>query len=99
MRWPAAHLDLQTEQFLDQRGIAADHICRLIFKIFALATSQADIYPRFGPTMEWDTAAGEAVLAGAAEQFMTRKDSCIVTASQAGGTARLFLRRLWFLIP
>ncbi|MEX1148093.1 MAG: inositol monophosphatase family protein, partial [Sphingomonadales bacterium] len=26
---------------------------------------RADIYPRFGPTMEWDTAAGDAVLRAA----------------------------------
>ncbi|MGH6936018.1 MAG: inositol monophosphatase family protein, partial [Methylocella sp.] len=26
---------------------------------------QADVYPRFGQTMEWDTAAGDAVLRGA----------------------------------
>jgi len=26
---------------------------------------EADIYPRFAPTCEWDTAAGEAVLRGA----------------------------------
>ena len=34
-------------------------------KFCLLASGQADIYPRFGPTMEWDTAAGHAVLAAA----------------------------------
>ena len=27
-----------------------------------VAEGKADVYPRFGPTMEWDTAAGDAVL-------------------------------------
>lgn len=30
-------------------------------KICMVAEGQADVYPRFGPTMEWDTAAGHAV--------------------------------------
>ena len=33
-------------------------------KLCALADDQADIYPRFGPTSEWDIAAGNAVLVG-----------------------------------
>ena len=34
-------------------------------KFCLLASGQADIYPRLGPTMEWDTAAGHAVLLAA----------------------------------
>jgi 3'(2'), 5'-bisphosphate nucleotidase len=34
-------------------------------KICAVASGKADIYPRFGPTSEWDTAAGDAVLRSA----------------------------------
>lgn len=34
-------------------------------KICAVAAGKADMYPRFGPTCEWDTAAGHAVLLGA----------------------------------
>jgi 3'(2'), 5'-bisphosphate nucleotidase len=30
-----------------------------------VATGEADLYPRLGRTMEWDTAAGDAVLRGA----------------------------------
>ncbi len=30
-------------------------------KFCTLAEGAADVYPRFGPTMEWDTAAGHAV--------------------------------------
>jgi 3'(2'), 5'-bisphosphate nucleotidase len=30
-------------------------------KFCTLAEGEADVYPRFGPTMEWDTAAGQAV--------------------------------------
>ncbi len=34
-------------------------------KICAVASGRADIYPRFGPTCEWDTAAGHAILRAA----------------------------------
>jgi 3'(2'), 5'-bisphosphate nucleotidase len=34
-------------------------------KFCLLAAGEADLYPRFGRTMEWDTAAGDAVLRGA----------------------------------
>lgn len=34
-------------------------------KICAIAAGKADLYPRFGPTCEWDTAAAQAVLEGA----------------------------------
>jgi 3'(2'), 5'-bisphosphate nucleotidase len=30
-----------------------------------VAAAEADLYPRLGPTMEWDTAAGHAVLLAA----------------------------------
>lgn len=34
-------------------------------KFGLIARGAADVYPRFGPTMEWDTAAGQAILAAA----------------------------------
>lgn len=34
-------------------------------KICLVAEGEADIYPRFGPTMEWDTAAGQAIVENA----------------------------------
>ncbi|MDB5406580.1 MAG: 3(2),5-bisphosphate nucleotidase CysQ [Rhodospirillales bacterium] len=42
-------------------------------KFGLLASGEADLYPRFGPTMEWDTAAGHAVL-NAAGGRMTLHD-------------------------
>ena len=60
-----SHLDPRTEQFLNQHGIDQTKSISSSLKFLLLATGHADIYPRFGPTMEWDTAAGEAVLAGA----------------------------------
>jgi 3'(2'), 5'-bisphosphate nucleotidase len=40
-------------------------------KFCMLAAGEADIYPRFGPTMEWDTAAGQAILEAAGGSVAT----------------------------
>lgn len=40
-------------------------------KFCLLAAGEADYYPRFGPTMEWDTAAGHAVLMAAGGRIDT----------------------------
>ena len=40
-------------------------------KFCLIASGQADCYPRFGPTSEWDTAAGEAIVRFAGGHFVT----------------------------
>lgn len=40
-------------------------------KLCRIAEGAADIYPRHGPTMEWDVAAGQAVLEAAGGSFLT----------------------------
>ncbi len=40
-------------------------------KFCMVASGAADLYPRFGPTMEWDTAAGQAVLVAAGGSVRT----------------------------
>ncbi len=44
-------------------------------KFCLIATGEADLYPRFGPTMEWDTAAGHAVLNAAGGSAVTAEGS------------------------
>jgi 3'(2'), 5'-bisphosphate nucleotidase len=60
-----SHMTLETEQFL--AGIPN---CQTVnvgssLKFCLLAEGKADLYPRFGRTMEWDTAAGDAILRAA----------------------------------
>ena len=40
-------------------------------KFCLVASGEADLYPRHGPTMEWDTAAGQAVLEAAGGSVTT----------------------------
>lgn len=53
------------ERFFEGRKIAASTTAGSSLKFCVVAAGQADIYPRFGRTMEWDTAAGDAVLRAA----------------------------------
>jgi 3'(2'), 5'-bisphosphate nucleotidase len=52
-------------RYLEGRRIAAERSIGSSLKFCLLAAGEADLYPRFGRTMEWDTAAGHAVLAAA----------------------------------
>lgn len=60
-----SHLDPDTEAFLSGLNIAARSGAGSSVKFLEIARGNADVYPRFGPTMEWDTAAGQAVLEAA----------------------------------
>lgn len=52
-------------RFLGSYAIAEQRDAGSSVKFCLVASGKADIYPRFGRTMEWDTAAGHAVLAAA----------------------------------
>jgi 3'(2'), 5'-bisphosphate nucleotidase len=60
-----SHLDAETVAFLSRLQIADRMSVGSSLKFCAIAEGVADVYPRFGPTMEWDTAAGDAVLRAA----------------------------------
>lgn len=57
-----SHLTPETEQMLDAVGAEERRSIGSSLKFCLVAEAQADFYPRMGPTMEWDTAAGDAVL-------------------------------------
>ncbi len=53
-------------------------------KFCLVATGEADLYPRLGRTMEWDTAAGHAVLAGAGGKVLRFDDLTPLTYGKPG---------------
>jgi 3'(2'), 5'-bisphosphate nucleotidase len=62
----ASHGDPERlENFLAGRLIASRRAIGSSLKLCLVAAGEADLYPRFGRTMEWDIAAGHAVLAAA----------------------------------
>ncbi|HJS45713.1 MAG TPA: 3'(2'),5'-bisphosphate nucleotidase CysQ [Rhizomicrobium sp.] len=68
-----SHPDAQTDALLKTLPIKGNTNAGSSLKFCLVAAGEADIYPRAGQTMEWDTAAGHAVLAAAGGR-MTRWD-------------------------
>ena len=61
-----SHLSPETEDFIDQKKKEYEEV-ELIsagssLKLCLVAEGKADIYPRLAPTMEWDIAAGHAIV-------------------------------------
>ena len=61
-------------------------------KLCRIAEGVADIYPRHGPTMEWDTAAGHAVLEAAGGRFTTTDGEVFLYGKAGEG-----FRNGWFV--
>ena len=61
----ASHSDAATTNWLADHQINQTTSIGSSLKFALVASGQADVYPRFGPTMEWDTAAGDAILRAA----------------------------------
>jgi 3'(2'), 5'-bisphosphate nucleotidase len=60
-----SHSTPETEAYLKHYSIKERVSVGSSLKFCLVAAGEADLYPRLGPTMEWDTAAGHAVLAAA----------------------------------
>ena len=60
-----SHRDTRTEAFIARMGEVEPLGLGSSLKFCKLAEGGLDVYPRFGPTSEWDTAAGQCVLEGA----------------------------------
>ena len=60
-----SHNRPETETFLASQDVRHHTSVGSSLKFCLVAEGEADVYPRFGRTMEWDTAAGDAVLRAA----------------------------------
>lgn len=65
-----SHLDARTAAFLQRMGECERQGLGSSLKFCRLAEGAVDLYPRFGPTSEWDTAAGQCVLEAAGGQVL-----------------------------
>ncbi|HUI62862.1 MAG TPA: 3'(2'),5'-bisphosphate nucleotidase CysQ [Steroidobacteraceae bacterium] len=60
-----SHATPETDAYLASYAVAERVSVGSSLKFCLVACAEADLYPRLGPTMEWDTAAGHAVLLAA----------------------------------
>ena len=67
-----SHLTDDTQKFMDGLNNPAIVSMGSSLKLLAVAEGTADLYPRFAPTMEWDTAAAQAVVECAGGKVLQR---------------------------
>ena len=66
-----SHVNAETAEYLQKLGEHELVSVGSSLKFCLLAEGKADLYPRLGPTCEWDTAAAQAVLEGAGGKVET----------------------------
>lgn len=66
-----SHRDAATDEYLKSIKVKSLTSAGSSLKFCLIAAGEADLYPRFGRTMEWDTAAGHAVLLAAGGKVLT----------------------------
>ena len=69
-----SHMNEETESFLTKLNKPQIVPVGSSLKILFLAENNADIYPRYGPTMEWDTAAAHAIANGSNVKLFKSND-------------------------
>ncbi len=79
-----SHRDQATDDYIAQFAVRDMTSAGSSLKFCLVATGEADLYPRLGRTMEWDTAAGDAVLRGAGGEMVRFDDHTPFTYGKPG---------------
>ena len=69
-----SHRDEKTDEYISKYRCKELISAGSSLKFCLIASGEADLYPRFGQTMEWDTAAGHAILSAAGGTVLQAKD-------------------------
>lgn len=79
-----SHRDQATDDYIARYAVKDMKSAGSSLKFCLVATGEADLYPRLGRTMEWDTAAGDAVLRGAGGEVVRFDDHAPLTYGKPG---------------
>lgn len=79
-----SHRDAATDAYIGKYAVKDMTSAGSSLKFCLLATGEADLYPRLGRTMEWDTAAGDAVLRAAGGEMVRFEDHAPFTYGKPG---------------
>lgn len=79
-----SHRDQATDDYINKYAVDDMKSAGSSLKFCLVATGEADLYPRLGRTMEWDTAAGDAVLRGAGGEVVRFDDHTPLTYGKPG---------------
>lgn len=86
-----SHRDAATDEYIGRYAVEDAKSAGSSLKFCLVATGEADFYPRLGRTMEWDTAAGHAVVVGAGGQVLRFDDHSPLTYGKPGYENPFFL--------
>lgn len=79
-----SHRDQATDDYIGRYAVHDMKSAGSSLKFCLVASGEADLYPRLGRTMEWDTAAGDAVLRGAGGHVVRFDDHSAFTYGKPG---------------
>lgn len=80
-----SHRSDETNEFLDTQNVADIISAGSSLKFCLIAAGEADLYPRHGRTMEWDTAAGQAVAEAAGARVTETDGSPLLYGKKSRG--------------
>jgi 3'(2'), 5'-bisphosphate nucleotidase len=86
-----SHRDQATDDYIAKYQVKDMTSAGSSLKFCLVATGEADLYPRLGRTMEWDTAAGDAVLRGAGGQVVRYDNHAPLTYGKDGYANPFFI--------
>ena len=86
-----SHRDAATDAYIARYAVRDMTSAGSSLKFCLVATGEADLYPRLGRTMEWDTAAGDAVLRGAGGLVVRMDDLSPLTYGKPGWDNPFFI--------
>ncbi len=86
-----SHRDQATDDYIAHYSVKDMTSAGSSLKFCLVATGEADLYPRLGRTMEWDTAAGDAVLRGAGGHVVRFDDHSPLTYGKPGWDNPFFI--------
>jgi len=86
-----SHRDAATDTYIARYAVRDMTSAGSSLKFCLVATGEADLYPRLGRTMEWDTAAGDAVLRGAGGCVVRFDDHSPLTYGKPGFANPFFI--------
>lgn len=91
-----SHMNAETDEFISnlkkKHGEITHHYQGSSLKLCLIAEGSADIYPRFTTTMEWDTAAGQAIVEEAGCYIVTADTKQRITYNKES------LENPWFIV-
>ncbi|WP_112310894.1 3'(2'),5'-bisphosphate nucleotidase CysQ [Pseudogemmobacter bohemicus] len=88
-----SHRDAATDAYISLYQVRDSKSAGSSLKFCLVATGEADLYPRLGRTMEWDTAAGDAVLRGAGGEVLHFDSLAPLTYGKSGWDNPFFIAR------